>query len=230
MIENTGTFKELAAGDPVKAEKKYKDPFMFSPTTKHLFSANQLPEAATDDEAFYRRILLVAFPETIPRPERDPALDDKLEDELPGVLNWALEGLDRMMNQGQFTGDRAPGATQKTWEKWCNSVKRFVQVCIDEAGDEELPKSDAYRAYQGFCDEEGIPVETQHKFTRDFKSYSGFEDGRTYVGAGGGRERLRVFYDCKLTGRGQQFLDDRAEKAEADASPTGAGEDGVTDY
>jgi putative DNA primase/helicase len=229
MIDNTGTFKELVAGDPVKAEKKFKDPFMFSPTAKHLFSANQLPEASTDDEAFYRRILLVAFPETIPRSERDSRLDDKLERELPGILNWALDGLERMRAEGGFTGDRPPGQTQETWEKWCNSVKRFVQVCVEEAGDETLPKSDAYHAYRAFCDGEGIPVETQHKFTRDFKNYSGYEDGRTYVGAGGGRERIRVFFDCQLTGRGEEFLEDYTT-TDDDDSATGDGGSGVTDY
>jgi putative DNA primase/helicase len=229
MIDNTGTFKELIAGDPIKAEKKFKDPFMFSPTAKHLFSANQLPEASTDDEAFYRRILLVAFPETIPRPERDPRLDEKLQTELPGVLNWALEGLEQMRTQGGFTGDRPPGETQETWEKWCNSVKRFVQVCVEEAGDEQLPKKDAYKAYKGFCDGEGIPVETQHKFTRDFKNYSGYEDGRTYVGAGSSRKRISVFYDCQFTGRGEEFLDDYTTVDSDDDSETGDG-GGLTDY
>jgi putative DNA primase/helicase len=174
----------------------------------------------------------VAFPETIPRPERDPALDDKLQAELPGVLNWALEGLDRMMEQGRFTGDRSPGETQITWEKWCNSVKRFIKVGIEEAGDEELPKDDAYRAYQGFCEGEGIPVETQHKFTRDLKSYSDIEDGRVYIKGRG--EQVRVFYDCQFTARGQQLFDEQqaaAEaRAEAENSPTGDSDDGVTDY
>jgi putative DNA primase/helicase len=202
---------------------------MFSPTAKHLFSANQLPEASTDDEAFYRRILLVAFPETIPRSERDSRLDDKLERELPGILNWALDGLERMRADGGFTGDRPPGQTQETWEKWCNSVKRFVQVCVEEAGDESLPKSDAYHAYRAFCDDEGIPVETQHKFTRDVKNYSGYEDGRTYVGAGGGRERMRVFFDCQLTGRGEEFLQDHTT-TDDDDSATGDGGSGVTDF
>jgi putative DNA primase/helicase len=233
MIENTGSFKEIVAGDPVKAEKKYEDPFMFEPNTKHLFSANQLPEASTDDEAFYRRILLVAFPETIPRPDRDARLDAKLEDELSGILNWALEGLQRLQDQAGFTGDRPPGVTQNTWEKWCNSVARFVQVCVEDNQDEVLPKDEAYDAYLAFCNDEGIPHETRHKFTRDFKNYSGYEDGRTYVDAGGGNSRERVFFDCQFTGRGDQYQTAYNSDADVDTDPdsaTGPGGSGLNDY
>jgi len=100
-IQNTGQFKEIIAGDPIKAEEKYQDPFMFSPNTKHMFSGNELPEAEESDnsDAFYRRIMLVAFPETIPRSERESDLDQQLQSELPGVLNWALEGLKRLRCQ-----------------------------------------------------------------------------------------------------------------------------------
>ncbi|AFH23040.1 putative DNA-polymerase or DNA-primase [environmental Halophage eHP-41] len=143
-IQNTGQFKEIIAGDPIKAEEKYQDPFMFSPDTKHMFSGNELPEAEESDnsDAFYRRIMLVAFPETIPRSERESDLDQQLQSELPGVLNWALEGLKRLRDSDGFTGDRPPGQTEITWQKWSNSIKRFVEEGLEEAGGNDIAKSE----------------------------------------------------------------------------------------
>lgn len=219
-VKNTGQFKEITAGDPMKAEEKFKDPFHFEPDAKHMFSANQLPNTNTDDEAFYRRVLLVAFPSTIPRGERDPRLDEKLQDELSGVLNWALEGLQRLLTQGRFTADRSPAETQLTWEKWGDSISRFQQVGLEEASGEHVPKKRAYRAYVAYCEDEGIPTETQIKFTRKLKS-EGIEDGRQYVAG----DRKRCYLNVQLTGRAEGLL-------EGDNSSDGGTTPGrdVTDY
>ena len=214
-VKNTGEFKEIIAGDPMKAERKRKDPFRFEPTAKHLYAANELPATETDDEAFYRRILLVPFPETIPIAERDKHLDDKLQSELPGVLNWAIEGLQRLMHNGGFTGDRSPGRTQDTWQKWSDSVSRFKDAAIDEDGDEEIAKSKLYAAYLEYCRQEGIPSDTQHSMTRGLKQ-EGLADGRTYVDG----EQVRVFHNVGLTGRGRELLDDAHGSSDDDDGST----------
>lgn len=214
-IQNVGQLKEIIGGDPIKAEKKHEDPFMFEPTAKHAFSANQLPDAEVNDEAFFRRILLVPVPDTVPRGERDPKLDDKLQDELPGILNWALEGLDRLLKQGQFTADRTPAETQRTWERWGHSVDRFEETCLEESQGNAIPKSDLYSAYVAFCEDEGIPKDTQHKMTRALKQ-SGYEDGRQYVD--GSQQRCIIGVDW--SGRGEQFAPD----GDGDSRPSGLGD------
>ena len=222
-VENTGMFKEIIGGDPMKAERKRKDPFMFEPTAKHLFAANELPSTETDDEAFYRRILLVPFPETVPVAERDKHLDDKLQAELPGVLNWALQGYDRLQQQGGFTADRTPGQTQETWQKWADSVSRFEKAALTE-GDDAIAKSDVYAAYLEYCRQEGIPSDTQHSMTRSLKQ-QGYEDGRTYVDG----EQQRVFLQTRLSSRGKQLLDDARDRGSSDSSDGGRGT-GLGDY
>ena len=213
MIKNTGTFKEIVAGDRIKAEEKFKDPFHFSPTAKHLFSANQLPETETDDEAFYRRILLVPFPTSIPRDERDTHLDDKLQQELPGVLNWALEGVNRLTTQGRFTGDRTPGETQNTWEKWGKSIDRFRRVGLTDSVDQSVPKSRVYQAYIRFCQNENIPAETQHAMTRKLKT-EGIEAGREYIDG----KQERVFFGVCLSDRGQALLAEKGSATQSESS------------
>jgi P4 family phage/plasmid primase-like protien len=208
-IQNTGQFKEIIAGDPIKAEEKYQDPFMFSPDTKHMFSGNELPEADESDnsDAFYRRIMLVAFPETIPRSERESDLDQQLQSELPGVLNWALEGLKRLRDSDGFTGDRPPGQTEITWQKWSNSIKRFVEEGLEEAGGNDIAKSEVHGAYQNYCESEGIPARSQHKFSRWINTHTAFEDGRAHIGGSSREHRKRVFKHCQLTEIGREYLE-----------------------
>lgn len=203
-IEETGTFKEIVAGDPIKAENKGKPLFHFRPTAKHIFSANQLPDAEEDDGAFYRRVLLVPFPTTIPREQRDKSLDSKLRDELPGILNWALEGLFRLLRQGKFTGDLSVRETAETWDKWGNTVDRFAKVCLESSNDgTPKPKGELYALYQRFCDSESFPAETQRNMTRRLKTEHGFEDGHATVN---GRQE-RCFLNMEYTARAEEYRD-----------------------
>ena len=50
------------------------------------------------------------FERVCPEGHRDPGLKDKLRAEMPGILNWALQGLARLHQQGGFTTfPRGPG-------------------------------------------------------------------------------------------------------------------------
>jgi putative DNA primase/helicase len=206
MISNTGEFKEIIAGDAIKAEKKHQDPFMFKPTAKHFYSANTLPDTEDDDDAFYRRILLVAFPTSVPPEQQDKRLPETLKDELPGILNWALDGLQRLLDQRGFTADRDEAKTADTWAKWGSTTDRFASICLDAGGGETIPKGDVYNVYTKFCQEENMPAEPQRVFTRRLKTEHGIQDGKTSVD---GRQQ-RCFMDIAFTHRAEEYqgLDD----------------------
>lgn len=74
-----GMFKKLVAGDPVRARRLYEDGFQFEPTGKHLYAANEVPEVEVPegDEAFWRRWVLVEFPNHYAPTERDTQLGDQ---------------------------------------------------------------------------------------------------------------------------------------------------------
>jgi P4 family phage/plasmid primase-like protien len=192
MIQNVGMFKEIVAGDSVTAERKYEQAFEFTPTAKHIFASNKLPDASVDDDAFYRRILLASAPRTIPRERRDPELPEKLLSELPAVLNWALDGLDRLLENRMFTADMPPDETRDKWEAWGSSAERWKQDALESHPDNSLPKDTAYRSYQEFCEAKGLPAVSKRKLTqtlhkdKDIDSSKTTRDGNTvrcYTGA-----------------------------------------------
>lgn len=212
-VKNTGEFKEIVAGDPIKAEEKNKDPFMFKPRAKHMFAANQLPDTENDDAAFYRRILLVAFPHTIPRGERDTQLDEKLQRELPGVLNWALDGLERLGEEGRFTGDLSPTRTAEKWDKWGHTADRFARTCLAIGGSDAspIPKKTVYRVYQRFCEDENMPCDMQQAMTRRLKTEHGATDDRATVDG----TQERCFLNVEFTSRGESYRDEGSDSRQA---------------
>lgn len=88
-----GVIQQLTGEDTVTARELYDKLFEFQPTHKIFLAANHKPVIKTQTEAMWRRLRLIPFTVIIPHDRRIGKLADKLvKRELPGILNWALEG------------------------------------------------------------------------------------------------------------------------------------------
>lgn len=103
---SSGTAKSLISGEPAQARRLYGQYFTASEIPLLMANVNKLPPAPPG-EASERRRLVVHFPVTIPKEERDTELPAKLRDEYPGILNWSLTGLHDL----QASGWRFPDLT-----------------------------------------------------------------------------------------------------------------------
>ena len=151
------TFKLLASGEPIEARRLYGGPFTLHHYGKLIFNCNELPADAEHSEAYYRRLLIIPFPVTIPASERDPRLASRIiAHELPGVLNWILAGLQRLLQQRTFSECLAAEKQRQDYELQSNTVLLF----LDEYGYSPnashcRPTADVYREYGEFCRENG---------------------------------------------------------------------------
>jgi putative DNA primase/helicase len=185
-IENAGTWKKLASGDQMKLEQKYEDPIFKSLNTKQLYAANQLPTADVDDDSFYRRVMLASAPTSTPKEEREEGLSDRLVDEeSSGILNWFLDGLDRLLRQNGFTRDRTPFDTREHWERYSGSIERFIQeVCetpptADPSS--KVERTEAYDRYQEYAESRGLPAESRRKTYRKLRKTDNVSDERRRI-------------------------------------------------
>jgi putative DNA primase/helicase len=194
-LETLATFKTITGGgDLLTAERKGKDPFQFEPVAKHMFAANRVPPAQDADAAFHKRWLHIRFPETIPDHKQIPQLDEQLiENELAGILNWALDGLDRLTEKGRFTADPDVERKRELWEAYGHSIKRFKHNCLEITGDSDdlIVKSIGHDLYAAFCEDwAGTEVESQSKFTRELTNDSKIGQGRRIVRDGGNQHTV----------------------------------------
>lgn len=90
---NEALVKAMTGRDRIKVAHKYGHPFEFTPIFKPILVTNHRPTIQGQDHAIWRRVKLVPFDVTIPDAEQNPLLAQQLiDDELSGILNWALEG------------------------------------------------------------------------------------------------------------------------------------------
>ena len=147
--------KRLTGGDTVVARYLYGEYFEFVPSAKLWIATNHKPVIRGTDEAIWRRIPLIPFAVTIPERERDRDLAANLRDELPGILNWALEGcLAWQQRRGLEPPDVVLGATAE-YRREMDVLGTFLDECSvnDQAG--EVSVKDLYEKYSEWCKESG---------------------------------------------------------------------------
>lgn len=203
-IEDIGTVKKITSGNPITVEPKWEQPYDYTPTAKHMFSANRTPARDKEDEAFYNRWLTVVFPRSIPRDKQDPQLKEKLteDEELKKILNWAIAGYHRLESQGKFTGENGPYATREIWKEWGNSVERFITKFMitrrkkarkmkeSEEYDKEdvenleckVHSSTAYDVYQKYAVGMDMEVKSKQAFSSEVKKVKGVKHGNVRIG------------------------------------------------
>ncbi len=93
---NSENFKAIVSGDSMNIQRKYKEDLHCALSCKLLFLVNTLPDTADVTHGFFRKLLIIPFNKTFTPAERDENLLEKLELELPGILNWAIQGLKRL--------------------------------------------------------------------------------------------------------------------------------------
>ena len=152
---NYSVLKTMVSGEPVMVKSLYKDPKLIYNYGKIIASYNILPRTE-NTEGFFRRWLLVPFSVTIGKDERDIRLKEKLLKELPGILNWVLLGLARLIANGMFTESPMCEAALEEYKVNSNSALRFLsERCVeDETG--RLTLKELYAEYNKFCLEDNV--------------------------------------------------------------------------
>lgn len=183
-LEQTGVFKELTGGDYVDADKKFLESIEFKNYAKLMFSANTLPKAKDDSYAFYRRWVLINFPNTFKGKNCDPHILEKITtpDELSGLFNWALEGLERLLENNRFSYDKSTEEIREQYKTLSDPVFAFVQKYITTQSTGFLTKNEVYTKYCEWCKKHDLPVTPKNMFTMDLgKHIPNMQTGKSRV-------------------------------------------------
>jgi len=167
----TDYFKRLTSGEPVDARRLYGDPFDIYQYAKLMFNCNELPRQTENTNAFFRRFLIIHFNQTIPEEEQDKELPNKIIDnELSGVFNWALEGLQRLLRQGKFSYCRSSEAILNEFRTESNSVELFFrEENYQKDNEAHIYIRDIYPEYRQFCIEDGLHPYSNRRFTKHLR-------------------------------------------------------------
>ena len=165
-------FKAVVSGNLVTAERKHQDPFTFRPRAGHAYACNALWGTSDASDGYYRRFLLVPLLRQFEESEQEKGLGNKLiQEELPGIAAWAIEGAQRLLRQDRYTVSRTSKEASEEWRTDSDSVRRWVRECTHAAKDAKgwMTPLALYRAYSEWSAERGYIRMTETTFGRRIK-------------------------------------------------------------
>jgi putative DNA primase/helicase len=185
--------KGLTGRDPITARGNYdKRPTTFRPQFTLWMFGNEKPKIADASEGMWRRVRLIEFNQVIPKADRDPDFAEKLEAELSGVLNWALDGLKRVQQRGLIVPE-AVSVSTASYRAEQDTLSGFLADMCEQSPTAFVPRTELWEAWKAYCVELGEPEGTQEVFNLKLRK-QGPKDTRQYIG---GRQ-TRVWEGLRL--------------------------------
>lgn len=173
---NCDMFKKLASGETFTARSPYGRPFEVRNYAKMIFNANELPKDTEQNNAFYRRFIIIPFDVTIPAEEQDKELHQKIiNNELAGVFNWVLDGLKRLLSNKKFTNCNAIEKTLEQYRTESDSTQMFlIENNYHQSNTDRMRLHALYQYYKSFCNEDGYRACSNRTFSDRLRS-KGFD-------------------------------------------------------
>jgi putative DNA primase/helicase len=171
--------KELTGGDTLTGRFLYGSPFDFKPTHKLMMFGNHKPDVTGTDLGIWRRMLLIPFPVQIDESQVDRELPKKLLAELPGILNWAIEGCLVWQKDGLTVPSSVQQATAEYREEEDELGEFLEEKCV--LGDaHQVKRSMLHQEYLEWARERGTKVPMRPKaFAKRLRTRQGIGETKS---------------------------------------------------
>lgn len=187
---NEKRIKSLTGGDQITARFMAKNNMTFTPQFTLLVIGNHKPALKTVDEAMRRRFNMIPF--TIIPTNKDKHLDDKLQNEWPGILRWMINGCLDWQKNGFIRPAVVQLATAKYFEDQ-DLVNEWLRVScdIDRTNDSLIERSSSlFTSWGKFAHQNGMSGGTTKTF-KPMMERLGFDSHRDTWGIWFRHLRLR---------------------------------------
>jgi len=150
---NESEIKLITGGDIISARFLHQDYFEYRPQFTLWLSGNHKPVVG-EGYSIWRRLILIPFNIRFSKDKQDKNLTDKLRLELPGILNWAIEGCLEWQDNGLTTPKVILDAT-KEYKSDADRIKSWKDDCCSDNPNAETKAVDLYKSYKQWAEDNG---------------------------------------------------------------------------
>jgi len=162
-----GLLKAFVSGDPMFFDRKNLPGVNARPTARLLFTTNNLPQLRDRSSGIWRRMILMPFRVSVPEHRQDKDLAQRLESELPGIFNWAIEGLKRLRQRGRFTEAAICREALDSYRTESNPARAFLEEYVAAAPGHHIHCKELRSIYRGWCEDRGYKPLNDAQFGRE---------------------------------------------------------------
>lgn len=183
MRLNTAVVKQMCSTDEIFAEKKYKDPFSFTPSHTLVLYTNHLPRVGANDPGTWRRLIVIPFHAKIEGAGDVKNYADYLVSEAaPAVMAWIIEGAKKVISCNFHIP--CPACVEdaiKSYREDNDWLGHFLSECCETDKTYREKSGVLYQEYRSYCARTGEYARGTADFYNALES-AGFMRQKTKTG------------------------------------------------
>jgi putative DNA primase/helicase len=153
MRLNTSVIKQLCSTDLVSGEKKYKDPFKFTPTHTLVLYTNHLPKVGANDDGTWRRLIVIPFQAKIKGKADIKNYSDYLVEHAGGaILSWIIEGAKKAIDKSfKIPVPKCVADAIHRYRENNDWLSSFLEECCEIEPSYKEKSGEFYQEYRAYC-------------------------------------------------------------------------------
>ncbi len=173
--------KKIIRCEKIYVQTKGKDGYSMMPIVKLWNGANQIPTTTDHSDGFFRSWLPIKFDVQFLEgdPRRIENLSGKIcesEEEMSGILNWCIEGYNRLEEQGQFSKCFSIQEVKDFWLENSDTVSSFYKNMVEMDIGGEILKQEVFDKYVLYCGMLKKPAEEMNIFFKGLKNICEYKE------------------------------------------------------
>lgn len=143
--------------DAVSINRKNRDYWNGTLPTRFMIVSNETPRFLDSSGAITSRFMSVRLKQSYEH-NPDPTLGARIAGELPGIFNWAVEGLHRLDKQGHFTRPATMDEMHDLMADMTSPIARFIEERYTVTGNDAdtLKVSDVFTAFKQWAEDQSM--------------------------------------------------------------------------
>jgi putative DNA primase/helicase len=158
----------VSGEDMITIDRKYRDQWTGKLPTRFLILSNELPRFGDASGAIAHRFVVLVMKTSFLGKE-NTRLTEELLTELPGILGWALDGLDRI-SRHPFTIPESSSEAILQLQDPVSPVAAFVRERCERGREHDIEAKELYAEWKTWADDNGHHITTAQTFGRDLRA------------------------------------------------------------
>lgn len=189
--------KRFTGVDKMTMQRKHKSEVSVRPTAKLMMAWNERPKFRDKTEGLWRRMILIPLNRRIPVSQKNKQMVDYRfwTKEASGIMNWALVGLARLLEQKGFSECKAANDALGDYRTDVNPVRAFFEEFVEEKPGCFVQTKFLYEKYKEWAENTGHKVLNDRSFGKQVILNTKATRGRTQEKP----ERFYIYHGINYT-------------------------------
>jgi len=160
----------ISGEDSLTIDRKYLSAWTGRLPTRILILTNELPRLADASGALASRFVTLVMTKSFYEQE-DLGLASRLLAELPSILNWALDGRDRLTQRGYFKPPQSSAQVARELEDLGSPIGAFLRDRCEIGAGQRVEAGKLFSSWRDWCQTQGRDrAGTAQSFGRDLRA------------------------------------------------------------